>query len=162
MELVEKGILKAEEILIRKSQANVTELKDGDILAVTYGGGAGYGDPIERDPEKVKEDIVKNIISIKIAENVYGVKLKKLEDGRLEIDEEKTEKLREEIKKKRGERAIPVKEWWKKERERVLNMEMPPEVKEMLKECMDISEKFKKEYKVFWGLPDNHSLLGYE
>ena len=65
-------------------------------------GGAGYGDPIERDPEMVKNDVESFIHSLWVAENVYGVVM----DGDpLGIDWEKTEKKRDEIKNERLSRG---------------------------------------------------------
>ena len=38
-------------------------------------GGGGWGDPFERDPEKVRWDVLNEFISIERALNVYGVKV---------------------------------------------------------------------------------------
>jgi N-methylhydantoinase B len=37
------------------------------------GGGAGYGEPFERDPEAVLRDVVEGVVSIEAAEREYGV-----------------------------------------------------------------------------------------
>jgi N-methylhydantoinase B/oxoprolinase/acetone carboxylase alpha subunit len=65
-------------------------------------GGGGYGDPLERKPEKVKNDVESFIHSFEVAENVYGVILDR---ETCEIDWEKTEKRRKEIKQKRLSRG---------------------------------------------------------
>lgn len=36
-------------------------------------GGGGYGDPFERDPERVLEDVINGYVSIEAAERDYGV-----------------------------------------------------------------------------------------
>lgn len=59
-------------------------------------GGGGYGNPLERDPEKVRMDVLNEYISLKSAKEDYGVVL--LPDT-LEIDEKETENLRKKIAK---------------------------------------------------------------
>ena len=49
-------------------------LNQGDIVGSSTPGGGGYGDPKDRDPEKVKEDLLIGIISKEKAEAVYGLK----------------------------------------------------------------------------------------
>jgi len=43
----------AEEILPSK---HTTLLRRGDVLVMQTPGGAGYGDPAERDPELIRQD----------------------------------------------------------------------------------------------------------
>ncbi|MDY6974469.1 MAG: hydantoinase B/oxoprolinase family protein, partial [Thermodesulfobacteriota bacterium] len=69
------------------------------------GGGAGYGDPVEREPERVRQDVESFIHSVGVAEEVYGVILDR---GTFEIDWEKTEKRRVQIKKARIERGKKI------------------------------------------------------
>jgi N-methylhydantoinase B len=47
----------------------------GDVLAVTQGGGGGYGDPLERDPELVAADVLNGYVSRERAQSDYGVVL---------------------------------------------------------------------------------------
>jgi len=54
--------------------------------------GGGWGDPVERDPEKVRADILDDLVSVERARDKYGVSL--TED--LEVDETETEQLRDE------------------------------------------------------------------
>jgi N-methylhydantoinase B len=44
-----------------------------DVLAVTQGGGAGYGDPLERAPELVAQDVKNGYVSPTRARTDYGV-----------------------------------------------------------------------------------------
>ncbi len=46
---------------------------EGDLLFGFSGGGPGYGDPLERDPESVGDDIDKGLVSEWAAEHVYQV-----------------------------------------------------------------------------------------
>src|SRR5204863_7128958 len=49
------------------------ELTDGDIQYVRFMGGGGYGDPIDRDPEAVEEDIARGLVTEEAARRIYGV-----------------------------------------------------------------------------------------
>jgi hypothetical protein len=52
-----------------------TPLAPGDIVRVVRGGGGGWGDPLERDPRLVREDVVDEYVSIDGARRDYGVVL---------------------------------------------------------------------------------------
>jgi N-methylhydantoinase B len=72
------------------------DLKPGDILLKVSGGGAGVGNPAERDPEKVRMDVVKEFISIEKARDAYKVVI---DPVTLEIDTQRTALLRAEKKR---------------------------------------------------------------
>jgi N-methylhydantoinase B/oxoprolinase/acetone carboxylase alpha subunit len=61
--------------------------RPGDVLCVTEAGGAGYGDPFERDPELVAADVRDGYVSPASALADYGVVL----DRRLDVDAAATE-----------------------------------------------------------------------
>ena len=65
-------------------------VRDGDLISVQTGGGGGWGDPLERDPEKVQHDVRAGYISFEAAKKEYGVVL---DPDTLEIDRQATEKL---------------------------------------------------------------------
>ncbi|MHB8511866.1 MAG: hydantoinase B/oxoprolinase family protein [Actinomycetota bacterium] len=70
-------------------------LSAGTRIEYQRGGGGGWGDPFERDPQKVRDDVLDEYISIESARTDYGVALKgKVEDYSLTVDEEKTKELR--------------------------------------------------------------------
>jgi N-methylhydantoinase B len=73
------------------------QLKPGDIILKVSGGGAGVGNPSERDAESVRMDVVKEFISVEQAHEVYKVVIN-LET--LEVDKEKTSLLRAGEKQK--------------------------------------------------------------
>src|SRR5262249_13368349 len=50
-----------------------TRLQPGEVFRVQMGGGGGYGDPLERDPAQVLEDVLDEKISRERAKNIYGV-----------------------------------------------------------------------------------------
>ncbi|SDU48170.1 hydantoinase B/oxoprolinase family protein [Stappia sp. ES.058] len=75
----------------------------GDVFARPTAGGGGFGDPLERDPVKVREDVIDDYVSIERAARDYGVVLKEIDVDlcEYEIDAEATEKLRAEIRAER-------------------------------------------------------------
>ena len=52
------------------------DLRQGEIVHVNLPGGGGYGDPMKRDVEKVRWDVVENYISPEEAEQRYGVAIR--------------------------------------------------------------------------------------
>jgi N-methylhydantoinase B/oxoprolinase/acetone carboxylase alpha subunit len=47
-------------------------LVPGDRMRFVLSGGGGYGSPLDRDPERVREDVIAGLISIESARNDYG------------------------------------------------------------------------------------------
>lgn len=70
----------------------------GDTVVCYNGGGCGVGDPLDRDPALMKEDVFDEIISIEGARSDYGVVL---DPSSLQVDHQATRKLRREMKKRR-------------------------------------------------------------
>lgn len=72
----------------------------GDIMELWSGGGGGFGDPLERDPERVLEDLKDGIITLEGGRRDYGVVIKEIDAEALEycIDLEATRCLREKLK----------------------------------------------------------------
>ena len=66
-------------------------VKTGDMLITRAGGGAGVGRPEERDPDAVRMDVKNELVSLKIARDVYRVVLN---PDALEIDIKATQALR--------------------------------------------------------------------
>jgi N-methylhydantoinase B len=70
---------------------------DAEATVVSAGGG-GWGDPLERDPEKVRRDVLEGYVSLKASRQEYGVVLK----GKLlTINPEATTTLREKLRSQR-------------------------------------------------------------
>jgi N-methylhydantoinase B len=51
----------------------VERLKQGDVYRHIMAGGGGYGDPLERDPLDVLDDVQEEKVSIAHAAEAYGV-----------------------------------------------------------------------------------------
>lgn len=45
----------------------------GDVIVLQSAGGGGYGDPLERDPARVLEDVEEGYVSLDAARGLYGV-----------------------------------------------------------------------------------------
>ncbi len=69
-------------------------MRKGDLVRFISGCGGGYGDPLERPVDKVWQDVKDEYITIETAAREYGVII---DPVTLEVDREKTEKLREEM-----------------------------------------------------------------
>lgn len=63
----------------------------GDAIVLNGAGGCGYGDPLERDAEAVRRDVVEGYVSLGAAAEVYGVVLDR---DSFEIDPEATARER--------------------------------------------------------------------
>jgi len=106
-------------VVLRVGQPNEMEVETtafevpisaGDIYMAELGGGGGWGDPLERAPAAVLEDVIDEYVSVDAARKYYGVVI---DEKTLRLDREGTEKLRAQIKKNRQQgqreekRAVP-------------------------------------------------------
>jgi N-methylhydantoinase B len=78
-------------------------VKTGDTFIRPSSGGGGMGDPLERDPNMVLEDVIDGYVSLERAKKDYGVVVKVLDGEMLdhEIDQEASKKERAFIRKNR-------------------------------------------------------------
>ncbi|MFB6175683.1 MAG: hypothetical protein ABEI99_00800 [Halobaculum sp.] len=67
-------------------------MKEGQRIRTVGPCAGGWGRPTERDPEKVRADVLDDLVSRERAESVYGVVL----TDDLEVDEEATAQRRAE------------------------------------------------------------------
>jgi len=82
------------QFLVNGAQGNpygLTQLNPGDRVTIDAPGGGGYGNPLERDPELVVNDMIEGYISIESAKKDYGVAI---DPVTLEVHEAETKKLR--------------------------------------------------------------------
>jgi N-methylhydantoinase B len=67
----------------------------GEAFRYVYGGGGGWGDPFARDPARVLDDVLDELVSIEAARRDYGVAFTgSLEAFDLAVDAEATRRLR--------------------------------------------------------------------
>lgn len=76
------------------------KIQSGDKFTRPTAGGGGFGDPLERDPKRVLEDVIDEYVSVERAKADYGVVIHVNDADMLdyEIDEAATEAARAEIR----------------------------------------------------------------
>jgi len=79
--------------------ADGVSVPTGSVVRITTTGGGGWGDPLEREVEAVRWDIIRGIVSPEAAANEYGVLFREGEE--LEVDMEATERRRAELRSAR-------------------------------------------------------------
>jgi len=84
--------LKGEEVTLQLRQENFVQMPE-DVYAVIWSAAGGFGDPLERDPLKVREDVLdQRSVSLPPPRTIYGVVI-----DRDHLDPVATKKLRAEI-----------------------------------------------------------------
>jgi len=73
----------------------LTQLQPGDVVIMDAAGGGGYGDPLEREPERVLADVVNGYVSSEKARSEYGVVIN---EATMEVDYQATQELREKMR----------------------------------------------------------------
>jgi N-methylhydantoinase B len=68
----ETHLKRGDEILELPSKGSFA-LQKGDVLMIETGGGGGFGDPAERAPKKVEQDLTQAFISAETAQRFYGI-----------------------------------------------------------------------------------------
>ena len=74
-------------------------LAPGELLGHELSGGGGYGDPLEREPARVRDDVLARFVSFARARDVYGVVFAEdALDDRLAVDAEATRARRAQLR----------------------------------------------------------------
>ena len=84
-------------------RATSTEIQGNEIMYLRQDGGGGFGDPLQRDPDAVLDDVVKNLVTNESAREIYGVVI---DTGT--IDLEATERLRLQHRENRIDRELEI------------------------------------------------------
>ena len=77
-------------------------IRRGEVFRHVLAGGGGWGDPLERDPARVLRDVRNELLSVARAASDYGVVI---DAGA--VDLAATERLRAELRARRGWREVP-------------------------------------------------------
>ena len=101
------------------SKCDQIKVEPGDQLIFQTAGGGGWGDPLERDSEKVRVDVVRELVSARKAASDYGVVC---DPETSEVDEDATRALRQRMKESRGE---------------TLTFDFGPPLQELLARCKE-------------------------
>jgi len=96
-----------EPVTLQLRQVNFEQLP-ADVYSVVCSAAGGFGDPLDRDRQKVKEDVEANSVTVDGAREIYGVVIDS-ETG--DLDHDATESLRTNARNERlnGHRLNPVK-----------------------------------------------------
>ena len=94
--------LEGTEEVLQLRQQNFVQRPE-DVYAVLWSAAAGFGDPLEREPERVAADVDQDAVSLTAARDIYGAVLSS--DGSL--DGAATEARRAELRRCRLDRATP-------------------------------------------------------
>ena len=78
--------------------------KAGEFIEFREPNAAGYGDPLERDPAQVREDVLDDFTTIELARDAYGVVF--VDPRTLEIDAAATDAKRAELRSSRDGRSL--------------------------------------------------------
>lgn len=145
----------------RDKQAITTEemFKDYDLYLNYMRGGPGFGDPLDREPQKVADDVNGGYLIERFAASVYGVALSRAADGLFGVDEAKTEALRKSIRKERLAGAVPTSSWMKQEREKILAKQAGLQVQQMYAASFKLGPRWEKSFRAFWNLPEDWRLM---
>ena len=92
-------VIRASGDRVELSSKVVLVLREGDQLHVSSGGGGGYGDPLERDPVLVLDDVLGQKVSRTAARDDYGVFV---DEVTRTVDGEATARLRAQLRQMRG------------------------------------------------------------
>jgi N-methylhydantoinase B len=82
------------------------EFAYGDVISFQQSGAGGYGDPLEREPARVLEDVLDDYVSVEAARREYGVVIAGTGFD-LRVDERATEELRSVMRADRGHAPAP-------------------------------------------------------
>ena len=131
-------------------------LQDYDLIVHPSAGAQSMGDPLERAPASVLEDLEKGWTRPRVAEAIHGVVAERNGSRDWTLDETGTRERRDAIRKQRLAQAVPFRQWWEEERKKVAAGEnMDPAVLEMWRTSMELSPDYGDELRVFWNLPED-------
>jgi N-methylhydantoinase B/acetone carboxylase alpha subunit len=151
-------LVKAQRVISDKLATTLPGLfEEGDLYLSVLNGGTGAGDPIERDPGRIEDDINGEYLMPRYAESIYGAVVEK-QNGRCRVDRKKTQEKRQAIREKRKKDSVSVTEWMESERKKIQNREFIKPVREMYRSSMATSQSWAREYRDFWNLPDDFEM----
>ncbi|MCH7476934.1 MAG: hydantoinase B/oxoprolinase family protein [SAR324 cluster bacterium] len=85
------------------SKVDNVKVRPGDRIVFRTAGGGGWGDPLDREPARVRNDVARGLVSPQAAKERYGVVL---EGEPVEVNGKATEELRGQMQRSRP--ALPL------------------------------------------------------
>jgi N-methylhydantoinase B/acetone carboxylase alpha subunit len=148
-----EGRLKAGSVEVYNTATPNIPCKDGDLFASASTAMGGWGDPLERDFSLVESDVHYGWMTLDAARTIYGAVMD--EKGKVKVAE--SDQLRQQKRKRRKERSVDAREWWREERQQVIRKEFPEDVYNMYADCLKYG-KFRREFMGMWQLPEDYKL----
>lgn len=131
--------------------------QEGDLYLSLLNGGTGLGDPIERDPKLIEDDLNSGHLLPKYAKPIYGADIEE-QNGKWLVDVQKTDANRQRIRDARAQNSMPVKDWIFEERKRVAEGDFIKPVKNMYRSSMALSKPWAEMFRKFWDFSKDFSL----
>ena len=126
-----------------------------DCIYVQPGGdGSGFGDVLLRNPQNVKNDLDNGVLSMHTAQEVYGVVF----DQAGGVDVDATAQRRSAMRRERLQRGVPASQYRSQARGRLLSGELPQVAKDLYKDILGKSGRFRDEFLEFWDLPADFAM----
>jgi N-methylhydantoinase B len=100
LQLYKFDIAKGPDVRTELPTVSMETLQPNEMMISMSSGGGGFGDPLDRDTEKVRHDVREGYVSLEKARDIYGVVIK-TDTELFSIDTEATKELRKEMKKSR-------------------------------------------------------------
>ncbi|MDY7039031.1 MAG: hydantoinase B/oxoprolinase family protein, partial [Thermodesulfobacteriota bacterium] len=125
-----------------EASAPTIPMSAGTIVIYPQTTGGALGDPIERDPQLIIEDIRDGLATVEVSKKVYAVAL---DHETIEVDLDETKKRREARRKERISQGVPGKEYIKDLVEKRKNRELPQPALDLIDETINFSPAFKKQ-----------------
>ena len=82
----------SEEPHVLPRESTFIPVKSQDMVTIFSGGGSGYGDPLEREPDRVLQDVLNGKVTVEGAQRDYGVAI---DIANRQVNVEATERLRQ-------------------------------------------------------------------
>lgn len=93
--------LSGDEVTLGLREENFRQTRN-DVYAVSWSGGGGFGDPLERDPERVLEDWREGVVTSASVRDIYGVVI---DEASEKVNAEATRKRRDSMLRERVKRG---------------------------------------------------------
>lgn len=159
LEMVDDGRLTVDNFEIWKTDCPELALQDNDLFVDAAGSSGGWGDPLDRDPMLVIDDLNSGMTpKYEFIREMNGVIASQNDDGDWVLDAEATSAKREALRQARLDESVTAEQWWNAERPRVESKDFTQEVHEMYAQSLSF-EKFDKEFRGFWHLDTQFEML---